>query len=259
MRSIKSEGFIHLSLLPHHRNAALRKLSSISASTIGTSTLSVAVRTVQYQHSSETIRGINTKKKAMTEKWVSKSTKEYMSEADSKQANQAGTGLLSQRREERFNLRQTRRSRHEQITTEADKVFELEMDRMRDDSDRRWRKSINFFKRQGVAFTVVYIASYLGMLIILYLGFASGYIKKDGVVDFMALFLSHSVDRELFYQRVEAFDTYINFGFAFVVNEMLEMVRLPLVMVVFYQFRPYLTGVNRRIKKSIFRWGASEQ
>ncbi|GET91975.1 hypothetical protein, conserved [Leishmania tarentolae] len=213
-------------------------------------------RFVQFEQTSETLVGINKGKRVMHNRWVTKSTKEYMSEADSKASK--GNSLLFSARERRREEIEKRKERLRNVTEETDRVFELEMERMRDDKDRRWKKGFNFFKRQGKAFTLLYITAYVTPLTILYLGFASGLLPKDAAFEFLFFFLQSFMDRDMFFQRIEAWDTYSNFGFAFVVNETLEFLRFPLVMFFFYQSRPFLTGVNQRVKASIFRFNAAE-
>ncbi|EAN96355.1 hypothetical protein TcYC6_0072420 [Trypanosoma cruzi] len=239
-------------------NVALRfsvfhRVASIASSCCSHSgTIFFAVRCVQYEQTSATLRGINKKKRAISAPWITKSTKDYMSEADAKATaiNPIKEKLLQNSKE--------RKERFVRIAEETDRVFDSEMDRMRDYNVRRWRKGINFFKAQGLGFTLLYIFAYLGCLVALYVGFATGILKKETAYEFMFFFLGGYVDKEWFYMRVEAWGKYVDFGFAFVINEMLELFRFPFMIYTFYTFRPYLTGVNRRVKASIFRWNAAE-
>ncbi|KAG5469149.1 hypothetical protein LSCM4_02547 [Leishmania orientalis] len=213
-------------------------------------------RFVQFEQTSETMLGINKSKRAKHNRWATKSTKEYMSEADSKASK--GNSLLFSARERRRQGADMRKERMRDMLEESGRTLELELDRMREDKVRRWRKGFNFFKRQGKAFTLLYIIAYVAPLAMLYVGFASGVLPKDAVFEFLFFFLQSVMDRDLFFERVDAWDTYSNFGFAFVVNEMLEFLRFPLVMFFFWQARPFLTGVNQRVKSSIFRFNAAE-
>ncbi|CAM40780.1 conserved hypothetical protein [Leishmania braziliensis MHOM/BR/75/M2904] len=213
-------------------------------------------RFIQFEQSSDTLLGVNKNKRSMHHRWVTKSTKEYMSEADSKVSK--GNSLLFSAREHRRGGMERKRERLREVTEESDRTFELELDRMREDKERRWKKGFNFFKRQGKAFTLLYLVAYVAPLTVLYVGFASGLLPKDAAFEFLFFFLQSFMDRDMFFERIEAWDTYTNFGFAFVVNETLEFLRFPLVMFFFYQTRPYLTGVNHRVKASIFRFNAAE-
>ncbi|KPI88144.1 hypothetical protein ABL78_2777 [Leptomonas seymouri] len=249
--------------LPH--TAALRSVAgrtgigSTAGAIAATSSvhLRMAKRFVQFEQTSETLRGINANKRALHNRWVTKSTREYMSEADSK-ATVGSEAVFSKDREQRKEALEQRKERFRDVANETDRIFDLEMDRIRDEQSRQFRKSFNFFKRQGKAFTLLYLFAYFGTLGLLYIGFASGLLQKEAAFEFVYLLLAQYMDRDMFFQRVEAWDTYTNLGFAFVINELLEIFRFPLVMFFFYQARPYLTGVNRRVKSSIFRFGASE-
>ncbi|RNF05117.1 hypothetical protein TraAM80_04846 [Trypanosoma rangeli] len=212
----------------------------------------IAVRGVQYEQTSATLRGINKKDRAISAPWITKSTKDYMSETD------AQATAVNPTKEKLLRNSKARKDRFVRIAEETDHVFDSEMDRMRDYNVRRWRKGITFFKRQGLGFTLLYISVYLGCLVALYVGFATGILKKETAYEYMFVFLGGYVDKEWFYKRVEAWGKYVDFGFAFVINEMLEFFRFPFMMYTFYTFRPYLTGVNRRVKASIFRWNAAE-
>ncbi|KAG5469505.1 hypothetical protein LSCM1_02728 [Leishmania martiniquensis] len=215
-----------------------------------------AKRFVQFEQTSETLLGINKKKRAMHNRWATKSTKEYVSEGDSKASK--GNSLLFSARDRRREGVDRRKEHMRDILEESNRAVELELDRIREDRGRRWKKGLNFFKRQGKAFTLLYMVAYVVPLAMFYVGFAIGVLPKEAVFEFLFFFLQRFTDREVFFERVEAWDTYSNFGFAFVVNETLEFVRFPLVVFFFYQARPFLTGVNQRVKASIFRFNAAE-
>lgn len=220
------------------------------AAAVGVFALRTATRGVQFEQTSEALRGVNKGRRATAAPWVTKSTKDYMSEADSK--SRGASSLASQRREEMKENSLKRRERFKTISEETDRIFDLEMDRIREDTNKRWKKGWDFFKRQGKAFTILYVSTYVGMLMLLYAGFASGFLKKEAALEVVLFFLQSYIDRDKFYARIAAWSTYVDFGFAFVLNEMLEVARFPFVMFTFYQFRPYLTGVNARVKASIF-------
>lgn len=218
----------------------------------------ISLRFVQFEQSSETVGGFNNRKKrAQTAKWITKSTKDYMSEID-RSGSIAADSLVSSRREQLRGRLVEEKDRGSMVKEEARQYYELEMARIQYDNARRARKGWNFFKRQGKGFLLLYVGAYCTMLALLYLGFASGVVKKEIAFEFLLMFLNRYINRELFYQRVEAWDTYINFGFAFVINEMLEVIRLPFVMVTFFFLRRQLTGVNRLVKGSLFRTHAPE-
>lgn len=263
----RGTGFAGISSIPNTLPSATTAVPCSSSPTTGVTSaftrhgtsytmLYIPVRGVQFEQTSQTIGGINKKKKAQSTKWITKSTKDYMQEADKKIKGNASVTHVGRERIKESSL--ARRERVQEIAEEGEAKFQLEMDRIRDDNSSRWKKGFNFFKRQGKAFFLLYLTIYVGTFVLLYVGFASGLIKKEAAFEFLLLFFGSYMDRDNFYKRIEAWDSYINVGFAFVINEFLEVLRLPFVMMLFYQCRPLLTGVNRRVKKSIFRWNAAE-
>ncbi|CCW71466.1 unnamed protein product [Phytomonas sp. Hart1] len=218
--------------------------------------LYTTTRGVQYVHSSETLSGINKKKRQLTTKWVTKSTKEYIQEVDDKVHR--APSIPTTRWEKRQEISANRKTQIKQIQEASQRAFQQELDRLQEDKSRQFRKTYNFFKRQGWPFFVLYVAAYFGTWFALYLGFASGFLKKEAAFDFLIILLGVSSSRDQFYERIEAWDTYVNVGFGFVVNEMIEVIRFTIVLAVFLEFRPFFTGVNRFAKRSIFRMGASE-
>lgn len=224
------------------------------------SSLCTPCRGVQYTQTSQTMNAVNGDRKMREAgiKWVTRSTKDYMREQDLKQ-NYAPPSLKADLRgkgEKRSTLEH--RERYREVRGAAESRVEKELVRLREEKGRRWKKSISFFKRQGKAFILFYMVAYLGTLALLYLGFASGVLKKESAFEYMLFFVGRYIDKEWFYERVEAWDGSINFGFAFVINEILEMLRFPLVMFVFYQLRPLIGRTHRGLRKSIFRMNAAE-
>lgn len=217
-------------------------------------------RQVQYSQTSQTMNAINGDRKGREAalKWITRSTKEYMKEGDLKQ-NYAHPSLKADLRKKGTNHSTlNHRERYREVRGVAEGRVERELVRIRDDRGRRWKKSFSFFKRQGRAFIFFYLVVYFGTLGVLYLGFASNILKKEAAFEYLLFFLGGYIDKEWFYERVEAWDGRINFGFAFVINEILEMVRFPLVMFVFYQLRPLIGRTHRGMRKSIFRLNAAE-
>lgn len=212
---------------------------------------STARRWVQFQHTSEVNTSINKGNREGATKWITKSTKDYAAEA-------TRTLTANPMRDKLKAKGDSNKRAVDEIVENSDKIFEKEMDRLQDFKQRRWRKSKDFFKRQGKAFVLMYIVAYLGCLSLLYVGFASGYVNKEYAYGSVALLLTGFVDHEGFFKRVEAWDTYVNFGFAFVINEALEIVRLPFMMFTFYTFRPFIVSIGRKTRRSIFKRSAAE-
>lgn len=211
----------------------------------------VSRRWVQFQQTSETNKGINKGNREQATKWITKSTKDYTAEATrTLTANPLRDKLKAQGDASRKNVND--------ILETSDKTFERELDRLQDTKQRRWRKSKDFFVRQGKMFVLMYVICYVSCLMLLYLGFASGKVNKEYAFGALSMLLTGFGDTESFFKRVEAWDTYINFGFAFVINEALEIVRLPFMMFTFYTFRPLIMNLGRKSRKSIFRRSAPE-
>lgn len=223
-------------------------------------TLHTQCRWVQYEQTSKTMLGSmkGGKKREEGVKWVTRSTKDYMREGDattqvaspsvisSKAARMAGYG------------RETYNEQLKEIQAEAERKMEYEMLMLQDSKQRRWTRTVNFFKRQGAAFMILYAIAYVSCFLALYIGFASGFIKKDAVFEYLTIFFGTYMDKDAFYGRIEAWDDKINIGFAFVINEILEVVRFPVIMLIFYQLRPLILRKHRGVRNSIFRSNAAE-
>eukprot|EP00796_Vickermania_ingenoplastis_P008445 gene8445-5923_t len=213
-------------------------------------------RPVQFEQTSQTVGAVgNRKKQAAAVKWVTKSTKDYMKEGDTA-ATHAASSLLAEHRSGSRSLDE--RERATEIRDAAEARVEQELMRFKEEKGRRWSKGIGFFKRQGKSFMIVYTVAYVGTFLLLYLGFATDFLKKEAAFEYMFFFLGRYVDKDAFYARIEAWDDKINLGFAFVINEMLELVRFPLVMFLFYQLRPLFGRSHRGMRKSMFRMNAAE-
>lgn len=223
-------------------------------------TIHTSCRWVQYTQTSQTMNTLNGDRRVRETgvKWVTRSTKEYMKEGDLNQDHVPLSLQADLRNKGKKRSTLEHRERYREVRGSAEARVEQELVRIRDEKGLRWKKSFSFFKRQGKAFVFFYIIAYAGTLSLLYLGFASGVLKKEAAFEYLLFFLGHYIDREWFYERVEAWEGKINFGFAFVINEFLEMLRFPLVMFVFYQLRPLIGRTHRGMRKSIFRMNAAE-
>lgn len=227
----------------------------LSASLV--SSFLVQVRSIQYTQTSQTMGALRDRKKTKEAvKWITKSTKDFMKESDTRKSHAAPSLLKDTKPEGSPSLE--RRERYKEIQEQAESKLENELVRMRDDTNRRWKKGYTFFKRQGKAFTIMYMIAYFGTFLLLYVGFATNFLKKEAAFEFMFVLLGKYIERDWFYERIEAWDNKINLGFAFVINEMLELIRFPLVIFVFYQLRPFIGRSHRGMRKSIFRMNAAE-
>ncbi|EPY25378.1 hypothetical protein AGDE_11829 [Angomonas deanei] len=206
---------------------------------------------------------------------MTKSTKDYMSETEAKnlsagraptrninttssksEQNNTSSDIFQSQRETLSERRAVRELQRQEMSQVAEQQLEAELDRIRDDNTSRWRKSTNFFKRQGKGFLFCYLAMYVGMFSGLYFLFSSGYVRKDAAFEFVTYLFTGMIDKEKLLKRIESYDTYIDFGFAFVINEFLEFVRLPLCFFIMVTLRPLL--VRKHVRPSIFRGTAAE-
>ena len=238
-------------IAPRTHSLLLQGGGGASASVLPSTHLVAAARGVQFQQTSDTLSGINKNKRELATKWITKSTQDYAAEATrALTANPMRDKLKAQGDEKKKFV--------SEVVENSDKVFEREMDRLQDYKQRKWRKSRDFFKRQGIVFTMMYMAVYLLCLGGLYLGFATGKVSKEQAYGVVSILLAGFMEHDEFYRRVEAWDTYVNFGFAFVLNEAVEVLRLPFMMFTFYTFRPFLVSMGRKTRKSIFKRSAAE-
>jgi len=154
--------------------------------------------------------------------WATKSTKEFMSEVNRQSppplAPVAGDTV-------------TAAPSLKGLPVDAEKfpvAHKLQQDvrRLENFDRRRWRKNFEYMRRQGTGFVILYALIYVGWFAGLYICFSLNYIPKEDAYNLCVIFLeSFMIDKEEFYERVEAWDTYINLGFAFVINELLEPFR----------------------------------
>lgn len=244
---------------PRHRSPSNRyccagvNIASLTA-------LYTARRFGQYEMTSHMQHGINKRNKSLATRWVVKSTKDFMSEADSKLTTTGldNTTVFARDREERQVRLRDKRARATQLNEEAYELFENEMARVHYDQDRRWRKGINFVLRQGRMFVLVYLSCYFGSLLVLYLLFSYKVVPKEGTIEYLSILLRLFIDREAFFARVAAWDSYVDLGFAFVVNEVLELIRFPLVFFVFAVLRKNMSRLASRVRSSMFVRSAPE-
>lgn len=217
-------------------------------STLGATPL----RLVQYQQTCETNRAFESGDKKTATKWMTKSSREFLTENDKLRA--ANNPI----KEERKNIAALEKRESAAHAIRNEREFNRELDRLYDAKSRRFRKSFDFFKRQGLAFFISYVVIYAGCFGCFYYILANNIVSKHAIFEMLYFLTNGAFDREKFLARVEAWDTYINFGFAFVLNEMLEILRFPMVMAVFLTFRGTFARIGRAMKKSIYRRSAPE-
>ena len=210
----------------------------------------------QYQMTAEVNQAINggvmrrrsddPKGRMVATRWMTKSTKEFMTEGDAALTSasptestavashapaesQAPAAAPGRAKQMWLNL--------QQLSKEIEDEYYLERKRLETFDKRRWRKNMELVKRQGVAFIIVYVATYIFCFVALYLAFATGWAKKENAFECWMMAAQGCVDRDNFYEAVERWDTYINVGFAFAINEMMEVWRFSMVFFVYAAMR----------------------
>lgn len=158
-------------------------------------------------------------------------------------------------REEFKEFRLKRNAQLKRATEEGFEMYANELDRMHDDTGKQYQKSINFFKRQGKDFILTYVITYVVCLVGFYLCFATGLVPKEHVFNYIFLTFRNYINRDDFYSRIERWDTYINCGFAFVVNEVVEVIRFPIVCTLYFQIKAKRKA-NIQMRPSIFKTSA---
>jgi hypothetical protein len=104
-----------------------------------------------------------------------------------------------------------------------------------------WWRKWHGFKSEGKDFSLFYLPFYPATFVLLYVAFATNVLHKESILDYVLSFMGNYVDRAAMYSRIEAWNAWVNLGFAFVINELLEVVRFPVVVVLYYAMKPYST------------------
>ena len=207
---------------------------------------------VQYQQSTETNRAVETGDKKTALKWMTKSSREFLTENDKLRASK---NPERERHKMQMALEKKESAAH---AIRNEREYHREVDMLYDSKRKRFRKTFDFFKRQGLAFFVCYVFTYCACFSIFYYILANEIVSKHSVFELLFVLSNGGFDRDTFIKRLEAWDTYINFGFAFILNEMLEVIRFPMVMALFLTFRGTIARLGRSMKTSIYRRSAPE-
>lgn len=203
----------------------------------GMSRLTQHVRHTQFRKTSEQLGAINAGKDA-TQKWVTKTTADYAALSNKATASVGAADADTQVRE--------------MMKQAEDSVARVK--NFRKDRVGRYKY---YFGQYGRGFLITYGFFYLVCLAAIYWSCRTRRMDKVQLFEFVFSLNLGSIDREAFFERVLQWDNYIDFGFAFLLNEMLDMWRLPFCMGIFWQFRKILAR-HQRHDSSIFRWQAPE-
>ncbi|KPA81090.1 hypothetical protein ABB37_04448 [Leptomonas pyrrhocoris] len=117
-----------------------------------------------------------------------------------------------------------------------------------------WRRKWHSFKSEGKDFSLFYLPFYPATFVILYVAFVTNALHKESILDCVLDCMGDYVDRGKMYARIEAWNTWANLGFAFVINELLEVVRFPVVVLLYYAMKPYSTRFANWVRKVMRRF-----
>jgi hypothetical protein len=234
------------------RASALRiapKLELYGASSTAALACYEARRWVQFRKTSEMNNALNSGK-ASTQKWVTKSTADYA--AKTELALEAGVIGGSVERKRNAKARQIAVDRKNE---ELQAWSESQVARMAEFQAGRRRRYASHSARYGWTFLLVYIILYVVMLGVIWLILRLGLLDMLSFFEFVYCLLSGHLDRPQFFERLEEWGDYTNLGFAFLLNEMLDIIRVPLTLAFWWMFRRALIRVKT---STVFRWNAPE-
>lgn len=102
-----------------------------------------------------------------------------------------------------------------------------------------WRRAWRAFKSEGTDFSIFYLPFYIGTFVFFYFAFSMGLMRKEAILDYVLSWMGDRVDRAKLHTRIAAWNSWANMGFAIAINELVEVVRLPMVFVLYYVMRPH--------------------
>lgn len=205
-------------------------------------------RLVQFRKTTEMNTAINSGKKA-ADKWVTKSTADYAAKTDTAVA----AGVLASDGTSRSMAARTTAATNR--ATEMMAWSDAQVSRISDFNTARRRRYASFSMRYGWTFLVVYIVVYFFFLGTIWL------ILRWGLIDMLSFFeatyclMSGHIDRPAFFETLEEWGDWTNLGFAFLLNEALDVVRVPMTIALWWTFR---RGLIRAKTNTVFRWNSTE-
>jgi hypothetical protein len=206
-------------------------------------------RAVQFRKTSDMNTALNSGRKS-AEKWVTKSTADYAAKTDD--AIEAGVVGGDAQRKREVKARKVAADRRAQ---ELQAWQESQVGRMEDFQAARRRRYASFSLRFGWTFILVYVVVYVAMLGFLWALLRSGAIDMLSIFEATYCFISGHLDRPSFFERLEEWGDYTNLGFAFMLNELMDVIRVPVALGLWWMFRRALIRMKTN---SVFRWNSVE-
>lgn len=202
-------------------------------------------RVVQFRQTTDTTSALHDSDPHRAAKWVVKSTKDMMSEANRDAFEQL-------EKDEKYKFALSKR-----FEDQSTQQLVEDINRISHFKESRVKKNFNIMKRLGIIFVIMYGAVYVGCLVGIYFVLAKKLIRKETLFEIASGWFG--MDQELFLARVEEWDSMINFGFAFCLNEALEPFRLLILLPTFLYCKNATNVLTRRFgKRSFFRRSAGE-
>ena len=220
-----------------------------------TSTLGkVQVRNVQYQRTSELGKALNTRDEEKARQWIVKSTREFNKPTKFNAAGKA-VGTKEEVSEKAKAMANDQRRQADLAFMEADKFMKLELERIFDFKKGRVEKYKEFWQRHGIGFACIYGCLYIAGLFAFWIMLHNKIIDKHSMFEVIFTLSYGTIEREPFFRRVDQWGDYIDFGFAFTLNELLDLIRLPICLGLFWCFRRMIINY----KPGLFKLNAPEK
>jgi hypothetical protein len=207
-----------------------------------------ARRGVQFRKTSEMNVAINTGKKEAT-KWVTKSTADFAKSTAA--AKEAG---LKPNDERSKSVAKADNAEVEQRMKDIREWTDIQTTRISTFRTGRNKRFGERFATYGAGFIVVYAIVYVAFFAVIFIAINTGYVSKFALFEMLYGVMGGMFEREDFFERVSKWENYIDFGFTFVLNELLDVVRVPISAGMYFFCRKAVT----RFKPSIFRWHSPE-
>eukprot|EP00758_Cryptobia_borreli_P001054 Tbor_TRINITY_DN1898_c0_g1::TRINITY_DN1898_c0_g1_i1::g.23086::m.23086 len=202
---------------------------------------------IQYRTAYQDNLSTEKNEKRSSLKWMTKSSREFLQEGDKERA------AKNPEKQKAVEFKDKEKRIATEMYIKNDELYENEISKLTDFKGPRIKKSVAFFKRQGLAFIIIYASTYIGCFVALYYALTSNFVSKVAWFKWGIMMTGQNIADDTISKQVEEWDTYINLGLTFVINEILEVFRLPLVMVSFFTFRPTIIRMGKLLKVYIFK------
>lgn len=210
----------------------------------------VATRGTQWERTCGTNQAVNSGDLHAAAKWISRSTKDFAAASTSASGSQNTKNGIGDLEKLKLNGSIQRAG----VLSEALQLAREEIAKITDFNEAKRQKIRGLFVRHGKLFILIYIVAYLGMFALFFVGTKAALFTRRTAFECVQA-IAQDVDRESFFARVEGWGVYANVGFAFCLNEVAEVFRLPVVIVAYFILKRFM---HRTPHHSIFRFNAPQ-